>query len=317
MTVDAVDAVDIDAAVQFLRTAFEPDDWVALLVKAKNDPRVRQRVVPLSLATSSTILDWLTQENVSAGMSVYVTVNAVQPRQTSRSRSAMGAVRHVFLDVDRGGDEVLRRLGSRRDLPPISYVLRSSRDRFHLFWRVEGFRHLEVERLHKSLARELGTDPAATACSQLTRLAGFANRKYDDAPLVTVEYLNPAPRFGPADFPTPQATSVVMGTTDPRGQFSAHRALDRARSYIAKVAPAVSGRHGDVKTFQVCCRLVRGFGLSDSDAMDVLAGWNTRCRPPWTERELEDKLRRARLYGREPIGGLLHRGRGSESSAEV
>ena len=37
----------------------------------------------------------------------------------------------------------------------------------------------------------------------------------------------------------------------------------------------------------------------------LLASWNQRCSPPWSEKELRDKLLRARRYGREPIGGLL------------
>jgi hypothetical protein len=37
----------------------------------------------------------------------------------------------------------------------------------------------------------------------------------------------------------------------------------------------------------------------------VLAGWNGRCDPPWTERELGEKIRSARRNGRERIGGLL------------
>ena len=37
----------------------------------------------------------------------------------------------------------------------------------------------------------------------------------------------------------------------------------------------------------------------------LLAEWNVHCQPPWSERELCDKLRRARRYGREPIAGLL------------
>jgi len=71
------------------------------------------------------------------------------------------------------------------------------------------------------------------------------------------------------------------------------------------VPPAIAGQHGDRHTFQVCCRMVRGFGLSDTDALALLVDWNARCEPPWSERELRDKLRRARRYGREPIGGLL------------
>jgi hypothetical protein len=36
-----------------------------------------------------------------------------------------------------------------------------------------------------------------------------------------------------------------------------------------------------------------------------LREWNARCLPPWTDRELEQKIASARRYGRESIGGLL------------
>src|SRR5205809_8119156 len=81
--------------------------------------------------------------------------------------------------------------------------------------------------------------------------------------------------------------------------------VERARRYLAAVSPAIAGQHGDLHTFRICCRLARGFALNDPDALGVLADWNSHCQPPWTERELLDKLRRARRYGREPIGGLL------------
>src|SRR5262249_24232352 len=82
-------------------------------------------------------------------------------------------------------------------------------------------------------------------------------------------------------------------------------AVERARRYLARVPPAIAGEHGDVHTFRVCCRLVRGFALDDRDALDILANWNARCQPPGTERELRDKIWRAKRYGREPIAGLL------------
>ena len=81
--------------------------------------------------------------------------------------------------------------------------------------------------------------------------------------------------------------------------------VERAQRYLAAVPPAVTGQHGDLLTFRVCCRLVRGFALTDTDAARVLSEWNDRCQPPWSDRELRDKLRRARRYGREPVGGLL------------
>jgi hypothetical protein len=81
--------------------------------------------------------------------------------------------------------------------------------------------------------------------------------------------------------------------------------VERARRYLAALPPAVSGQHGDVTTFRACCRLVRGFLLDDAGALALIREWNARCEPPWSERELVDKIRRARRYGREPLGGLL------------
>ena len=81
--------------------------------------------------------------------------------------------------------------------------------------------------------------------------------------------------------------------------------LDRVRRYLAALPPAISGQHGDLHTFRACCRLVRGFALNDQDAVALLGTWNLRCQPPWSERELRDKVRRARRYGREPLGGLV------------
>lgn len=81
--------------------------------------------------------------------------------------------------------------------------------------------------------------------------------------------------------------------------------IERAKRYMASVPPAISGQHGDVHTFRVCCRLTRGFALDDDQALHVLAESNARCQPPWSEAEPLDKLRRAARYGREPVGGLL------------
>ena len=85
---------------------------------------------------------------------------------------------------------------------------------------------------------------------------------------------------------------------------------DRAgtRSAISSaVEPAIAGQHGDLRTFRICCRVVRGFALSDDEAISVLSEWNARCEPPWSERELLAKVQNARRYGREPFGGLLSR----------
>src|SRR5262249_33780442 len=79
----------------------------------------------------------------------------------------------------------------------------------------------------------------------------------------------------------------------------------RARRYLQSLEPAVCGCHGDLHTFRICCRLVRGFDLSDDEALSVLSNWNERCQPPWSDRELLAKVHNARRYGREAFGGRL------------
>ena len=165
-----------------------------------------------------------------------------------------------------------------------------------------------VEALQKQLARELKTDKAATSCAQTTRLPGFFNHKYRPAPLVSAQYVSSKRVFKTVDFPAVEPLPPRV----PSGPAQEHRhhhpettVVERARRYLAAIPPAVAGLHGDVATFRVCCRLVRGFALSDEEALAVLAEWNRRCEPPWSEEEMVSKLRSARRYGREPVGGLL------------
>ena len=296
-------AADREAPIQFLRTAFGPDDWIAVFLKSYETGRTTQRVGPLAMVADSRFQAWLRAEN-AAHANVYVSVNAMTPGRRSRRREAVRAIRHVFVEADNEGARLLAAIDERRDLPRPSYVLQSSPNRVHVFWRAAGFTIDIVEGLQKQLARELRTDLAATPCSQTTRLPGFFNHKYNPAHLVTIDYRNVEHKYAPADFPplisagTPQRTTKPMHRPD-------RDVVDRGRRYLLSVPPAVAGQHGDLHTFRVCCRLVRGFALSEADALQVLIDWNARCQPPWSERELIDKLCRARRYGREPIAGLL------------
>lgn len=298
--------VDREVPLRFLQTAYEPDDWVAVFLKSYETGWTAQRVGPLALLGHARFQAWLRAKQVTERANVYISVNPVRPGQRSRTRSAIRAIRHVFVEADHDASGVLRTVEARADLPPISYVLQSSPNRAHLFWRVNGFTVDHAEALQKHLARELGTDPAATPCTQTTRWAGFVNHKYHPGCLVTIEYRCLAREYRPVDFPAPRATLPAPRPTPvARRLGKTADGLERARRYLAALPPAITGRHGDLYTFRVCCRLVRGFALDDADALTLLATWNARCEPPWSERELIDKLRRARRYGREPVGGLL------------
>ena len=119
--------------------------------------------------------------------------------------------------------------------------------------------------------------------------------------------LDESPIFDPAWIPTkaqPETQQVQRARS--RSELKDQRRLvDQARAYVAKVPPAIGGQGGDEHTFTLVCRLVRGFDLTDAEAMDVLAGWNQSCEPQWFDRELEEKIQNARKYGTEPVGNRL------------
>ena len=296
-------SIDQCAPVRFLQAAFDHDDSIGVLLKTYRTGQVIQRIVPVASAISDRFQAWLRYMNAH-GWNVYVGVNAYRPGR-SRAREAVAHVRHLFLEEDLDGPGLLATLSTRPDLPPPSYVLHSSPGRLHVLWRVRDIAPSIVEQLQKELARELLTDRAATSCTQTTRLPGFFNHKRQPSVRVGIEYLHWRDVFVAKDLPAVGAGTAPSSMTKARRPLPATRSVERARAFLQCVDPAVAGQQGDLRTFQVCCRIVRGFDLSDDEAVRALSEWNARCEPPWSERELRQKVMNARRYGREPQGGLL------------
>jgi KaiC/GvpD/RAD55 family RecA-like ATPase len=69
--------------------------------------------------------------------------------------------------------------------------------------------------------------------------------------------------------------------------------IERARKYLDRLPPSVSGQDGHGACFHAACVLVLGFGLNESEALVLLSEFNHRCQPPWSERELEHKIQSA------------------------
>lgn len=68
------------------------------------------------------------------------------------------------------------------------------------------------------------------------------------------------------------------------------RIVERARAYVEKMPPAISGQGGHEATFRVALALVKGFSLDTGMALQLLRDYNGRCDPPWSEKELEHKI---------------------------
>ena len=115
------------------------------------------------------------------------------------------------------------------------------------------------------------------------------------------------PVFDPAWIePDAAARKQESRQAQPSAPRADHKdARRRARAHLTKTPIAIEGQGGDAHTFSVCCEITRGFDLSDEDSFDVLADWNRACIPPWSDDDLRAKIRNAREYGTELIGGRL------------
>jgi hypothetical protein len=104
-------------------------------------------------------------------------------------------------------------------------------------------------------------------------------RQGDLQAVESVSQAKPTPTTGTDTFTLQRASSL----------------LERAVLYLEKTPPAIAFQGGHNHTYNVACLLCELFGaLTDDDLLSALESWNSRCSPPWTEKELRHKLASAR-----------------------
>lgn len=102
---------------------------------------------------------------------------------------------------------------------------------------------------------------------------------------------HPAPVGPAASAPAPSPASKPKSSAANRSGASV---VERAIAYLATCEPAIQGDHGSDKTFGVAARVGCGFDLSEAETVNLLLReYNPRCDPPWTQGEIEKKVRDA------------------------
>ena len=97
----------------------------------------------------------------------------------------------------------------------------------------------------------------------------------------------------------------------------ANNATTRASKYVAKMPPSISGSGGHNAAFEVACALVKGFVLSIEQARAIFVSeYNPRCVPPWSDKEIEHKLKSAAKSNRD-AGYLLNNSMPAESEVDI
>lgn len=278
-------------------------DWATFPDNKKRQPepptfRVR--------GTLDSVWDRLVEAN-AAGSGVFITINESNGR--SFLDCDVTGMRAVFVDDDGCDPPVTHGVLSNWLTPSITV---RSKHGEHNYWLVragDGEDISDFTPMQKALAKKLGTDKKISNLGRVMRLPGFLHQKDAANPfLVKVSQIEEVEYtlreiIDAFEIPIPvaakaQAKAAGKPTTETER-------VKRARAYVAKIGPAISGQGGDQTTFKVASVLVRDFDLDDERAMPLFLEWNSTCSPPWDEDELWTKLSNARAYGKSEFGSKV------------
>jgi P4 family phage/plasmid primase-like protien len=270
-----------------------PCTWQTFDDSKERSDKGLARIVHGPLSAISSKLESLSAE----GAGVFVAINATDLK--GRNSENVTALRALFVDSDNGPLPAL-------PVPP-SMVVQSTRGQ-HAYWLLrEGESIDRFNDAQDHLAQALGTDPNVKGLPRVMRVPGFLHQKGEAQRVALLEahreriysideVLAPLPAYQPKHETRWEAPSF----TPDRGS-----ALEQFRRYLEKVPGAVEGQGGDAHTYRVACLAVVDFDLSDADAALALGEWNGKCSPPWSGKELDEKIRHARKYGRGARGSKL------------
>ncbi len=166
-------------ASEYVRELFEPADNAAILVRNRSTGQTIQRIAKAETVSSPGFQTWLANQNVG-GSDVFIGMNPIKDGAYSRTKDNIKDIRHVYLDLDRSGDEALEAIRNSLAVPAPNFVLDTSPGKHQVVWKVAGVTQEEAESLLHSLANQFDGDPAATDSTRVLRLPGFVNRKLPD-----------------------------------------------------------------------------------------------------------------------------------------
>ena len=185
----------------YIKQNYDPDDRLAVVIKNHLTGQVIQRLDSARAIASPDFQSWLRFQNANGG-SVYLSVNALQPEATGRTRAQVQTIRHVYLDIDQDGPAVLAKILGDRRIPQPNYVLNTSPAKFQTLWKVEEFTMEQAEHLQRAMAAEFGADRSVVDAARVLRIPSFFNAKYTVPHQVTVRRLS-AVVYRPSAFDLP------------------------------------------------------------------------------------------------------------------
>jgi RepB DNA-primase from phage plasmid len=171
---------------EYIRANFQSTDRIAVLVRNRKRGETLQRITTIDKVAAPSFQEWMRYKNEKDSCDVYVGMNALKAHAHTRTKEDILTIRHLYLDLDQDGSASLAAIEKSNLVPPPSYVLNTSPDKYQVIWKVEDIPQAQAEALLHAMAREFEGDRAATDSARVLRVPGFINRKYEQNFFVTV-----------------------------------------------------------------------------------------------------------------------------------
>jgi len=168
----------IPSASEYILDNFDAADRIAILVLNRAFSETIQRITSAQKAASPEFQAWLRYKNAN-GSDIYVGMNPLKKDASTRTKEDIESIKHVYIDLDHGGQEALEAIKKSSVVPRPSYIVNSSHEKHQVVWKVEGMSLEEAEGLLHAMASEFGGDSAATDATRVLRVPSFANKKYE------------------------------------------------------------------------------------------------------------------------------------------
>src|SRR3984957_7057236 len=146
MSTDSKFAARSLTASEYVRELFGPEDNAAILVPNRSTGHTVKTISKAETIASPDFLSCVGGQSAS-GYDVFVGMNPIKDGAFSRTKGDIKDIRHVYLDLDRKGDQTLEAIRNSTELPPPNFVLDTSPGKHQVVWQVSGFSQDDAEAL--------------------------------------------------------------------------------------------------------------------------------------------------------------------------
>lgn len=167
------------SASEYALALFDPADTVAILARNRRTSQTVQRITSAETVAGPEFQSRLRNEN-AAGADIFIGMNPLKEGADGRTKDNIQGIRHLYLDLDTGGEDALEAIRNSAEVPAPNFVLDTSPGKYQIVWKVEELDREQAESMMRAMADQFGGDPAATDSTRVLRLPGFANKKYDE-----------------------------------------------------------------------------------------------------------------------------------------